>query len=224
MGRNAGRLSRRPAFFFGARMPAEKAHEDPDASATTEARTDVTPQDVPRSLVMKNKNRRKDTGRLHAVRHGALSRYPLEALRHLGDDPKALRRMERRFRAELKPQGAVGELVFDRFWSSYLRCLVAARTEASVFLRQGQDSKQGKAKPRLLDGHLPTLVVDQSADPGLTPDPLDGDTLHELALVQRYDRHFAKEMYGALALLLVMRRSGEAGLEDALAKIFGIRG
>ena len=206
--------------ILGGIMPEDKDQE----AHSQDSQADKPSVSQCGSTEVTNKSRRKDVGRLHAVCHGALSRYPLEALRHLGEDLKSLRRLERRFRAELKPQGAIAEVVFDRFWSSYLRCLIAARNEASVFLRQGQDSKQGKAKPRLLDGHLPTLVVDQCAEPGLTPESFDGDTLHELALVQRYDRHFGKEMYGALALLLVMRRSGEAGLEDALAKIFGIRG
>ena len=188
-----------------------------------DSQVDQTPGSQCCSLVVKNTGRRKDTGRLHAVRHGALSRYPLEALRHLGENSKSLRRMEQRFRTELKPHGEIAEVVFDRFWSSYLRCLLAARTEANVFLRQGDGLSQGKSKPRLVDGDFPTLVVEHSAKPGLMLEPLGAETLHELALVQRYDRHFAKEMYGALALLLVMRRSGEAGLEDALAQIFGIR-
>jgi hypothetical protein len=195
----------------------------PQPSVTDDMnREGVTP--VGCSLVAKRRGQRKDTGRLHAVRHAVLSRYPLEALRHLGEDPKVLRRLERRFRAELKPQGAIADVVFDRFWSSYLRCLLAARTEANVFLRQGQGSDKGRDKLRLLDGDLPTLVLDQSAEPGLTREPLESDTLHELALVQRYDRHFGKEMFSALALLLVLRRSGETGLEDALAKAFGVGG
>ena len=181
------------------------------------------PVDECSSLVVKSRAQRKDTGRLHAVRHAVLSRYPLEALRHLGEDVKQLRRLERRFRTELKPQGAVAEVVFDRFWSSYLRCLLAARTEATVFLRQGQVRGNGKTTATLLGGDLPTLVVEGSEIVSL-PQPLGADTLHELALVQRYDRHFAKEMYSALALLLILRKRGEAGLEEALAASFGIGG
>jgi hypothetical protein len=197
------------------------------ASATKDTNQDqgnVPPVGECHSLAVKSRAQRKDVGRLHAVRHAVLSRYPLEALRHLGEDLKALRRLEKRFRADLKPQGAIAELVFDRFWSSYLRCLLAARTEANVFLRQGQDRSNGKARPRLLDGDLPILVVDQDTEAGSSLQPLGGDTLHELALVQRYDRHFGKEMYNALALLLVLRKRGEAGLEDALANIFGFGG
>jgi hypothetical protein len=176
------------------------------------------------SLVVKKKTRRKDAGHLHAVSHAVLSRYPLEALRHLGEDPKALRRLERRFRTELKPQSAVGEILFDRFWSSYLRCLLAARTEANVFLRQHQDRSKVKSSSNLVGRDLPTLVVEQSSELGLRSEPLAQDMLHELALIQRYDRHFGKEMYRALALLLVLRRNGEAGLEDALASAFGVGG
>ena len=34
---------------------------------------------------------------------------PLKALRHLGEDGEALRRLERRFRAELKPRGIIAD-------------------------------------------------------------------------------------------------------------------
>jgi hypothetical protein len=174
------------------------------------------------ALVLKGR-RRRDAGRLHAVRHAVLSRYPLEALRHLGEDLKSLRRMERRFRTELKPQGAIADLVFDRFFSSYLRCVLAARTEANVFARQGQGANKRDTEPRLVDGGLPTLVVEQSAEGGYLHEALEAVTLRELSLVQRYDRHFGREMFSALALLLVLRRKGEAGLEDALISAFGVR-
>lgn len=70
------------------------------------------------------------------------------------------------------------------------------------------------------------MIADEAVELGSIPKigNIEQDLLRELTLVQRYDRHFSKEMFGALALLLVLRRSGEAGLEDALTKIFGIRG
>jgi hypothetical protein len=166
--------------------------------------------------------RRKDAGRLHAMRHAVLSRYPLEALRHLGEDLKALRRTERRFRTELKPKGAIADMIFDRFFSSYLRCVLAARTEANVFARQDESSSKRKTEPRLVDGGLPTLVIERSAEHGSLHEALEAETLRELSLVQRYDRHFGREMFSALALLLVLRRSGEAGLEDAMVNAFGV--
>ncbi len=166
---------------------------------------------------------RTDAGRLHATRHAVLSRYPLQALRHLGEDPKSLRRLERRFRAELKPQGVIAEVLFDRFWSSYLRCLLAARTECSTFLRQHHEDSKGNRTCRLLEGPLPTFVVDDSVHPEV-PASLDEDVLRELALVTRYDAHFGKEMYKAMGLLLVSRRHGHAGLEAAFCNLLGVEG
>ena len=108
-----------PFFILGEIMP----EGEEQGAHSQDSQVDQTPGSQCCSLVVKNTGRRKDTGRLHAVRHGALSRYPLEALRHLGENSKSLRRMEQRFRTELKPHGEIAEVVFDRFWSSYLRCL-----------------------------------------------------------------------------------------------------
>ncbi len=170
-------------------------------------------------------SRRTDAGRLHAVHHGILSRRPLEALRKLGEDLKALRRLERRFWAELRPRGAVAEMLFDRYWSSYLRCLLAARTEAACFLGNNQDVAEKPAnRARIIDADVPTLVLEQDTGASLASTPVGRDMLHQLALVQRYDRHFSKEMYRALGLLLVVRSSGDDGLEKAFAALFGLEG
>jgi hypothetical protein len=42
-----------------------------------------------------------------------------------------------------------------------------------------------------------------------------------LVLVQRYDRHHSREMYRSLALLLLLRRGGEAALESWASEMFG---
>lgn len=164
---------------------------------------------------------RKDKGHLHAVRHGALARYPLEALRHLGEDVKALRRLERRFRAELKPRRLIADLVFDRFWSSYLRCLLAARAEASAFLPPDHDASKGAHAPELIQADLPTLMVDDEQEAKVLRQALEPDVLRQLLLVQRYDRHFSREMYQALGLLLVLRANGEPGLEQCITRMIG---
>ncbi len=164
--------------------------------------------------------RRKDHNRLHAVRHGVLARHPLEVLRALGEDLKRLRRLERQFRAELKPQGVIADLIFDRFWSSYLRCLLAARAEASAFLPSGPDQAEGGSTPRLVEADQPRLVVDD--EEGKLYQVLAPDVLYNLALVQRYDAQYSKEMYRALGLLLVLRSGGEAGLEAAITTTLGI--
>lgn len=183
---------------------------------------DVVPAGQSCTIDLKPPKKRADTGRLHSVGHGILSRYPLEALRHLGENLKALRRVEKRFRAELKPHGAIAEIAFDRFWSSYLRCLLAARTEANL-VAQGGSERMGEdtTNVRLVLGDAPMLVTNKTA-PDSVPVGLRAEILHELSLVQRYDAHFAREMYKALGLLLILRTGGEVALQESLAKIFGL--
>lgn len=166
------------------------------------------------------KRQRKDKGRLHAVRHGALARHPLDALRHLGEDPRLLRRLERQFRRDLMPSGTIANLIFDRFWSSYLRCLLAARAEARAFVTSGHDETKAARVPQLIQGDPPALIIDD--DQQLLRQALAPDLLRQLLLVQRYDRHFSREMYHALALLLVLRAHGEPGLEQSITRMVGI--
>jgi hypothetical protein len=163
---------------------------------------------------------RKDKNRLHATRHGVLSRYPLGALAHLGENIRSLRRIERKFRAELQPSGTIGEMLFDRFFSSYLRCLLAAKAEAATFEPIDQHAGEPRHFMSLKEGDLPTLVLQDSS--GTNEVRLPADLLRQLALAARYDAHFSKEMYRALALLLIHRNSGEAALDQCVGKILGI--
>jgi hypothetical protein len=73
---------------------------------------------------------RKDRGQKHAVRGSVLSRRLLEALTQRGENARTLRRLEADYRSELRPKGAVGRLVFDRFWQSILRLILLASLEA----------------------------------------------------------------------------------------------
>jgi hypothetical protein len=43
----------------------------------------------------------------------------------------------RHLREELQPVGILAELLFDWMWSSFLRCLLIARTEAKVLTSDG---------------------------------------------------------------------------------------
>ena len=52
---------------------------------------------------------------------------------------------------------------------------------------------------------------------------LPPDLLRGLVLAQRYDRHHSREMYRSLALLLLLRRGGEAALEDWASEMFGAK-
>ena len=167
--------------------------------------------------------KRKDSGHLHATRHAVLSRYPLEALRHLGEDVKQFRRMERRLRATLKPRGEIGGIFFDRFFSSYLRCLLAARLEASAFEPKEAAARQPKALPTLRELEFPTLLLPEENDDRVIHAIFPPDLFRELVLVQRYDGHFAREMYRALSMLLVLRGNGDASLVHCLGQMLGAR-
>jgi len=205
-------------------LMAKREEQNGERSQSSTANSEIVTQEGSAPGARKNnRQKRSDAGRLHATRHGVVARYPLEALRHLGEDPSVLRRIEKGFRAELKPQGAIAEVLFDRFFSSYLRCLLAARVESSMFLRQRQEHNNENLTSKLLTAPLPTLIVEKTVESGL-PKGMDREVLNELALVQRYDSHFSKEMLKALGLLLVLRRNGEAGLEAAFCNLFGVEG
>jgi hypothetical protein len=157
---------------------------------------------------------RKDKRRLHSMHHAILSRYPLEALARLGENIRQLRSLERNLRRELKPSGLTGDVVFDRMWSSYLRCLLAAKAEATAFTLIDGLSSQTRCTVSLKEEEVPTLVLQ---DPVITSEALSPDLLKQLVLVARYDRHFANEMYRALGMLLALRTSDQVGSEEKCA-------
>jgi hypothetical protein len=141
--------------------------------------------------VQHNPHIRKDKNRLHATRHGVLSRYPLEALASLGENTRNLRRIERKFREELKPSGIVGATLFDRLFSSYLRCLLAARAEAALFAPIDQPAGESRHFVSLKELEVPTLVLQDSN--GASETQLPAELLRQLALAARYDAHFPKK-------------------------------
>jgi hypothetical protein len=169
----------------------------------------------------KGPHKRKDRGRLHVSRHAVLSRYPLEALQSLGEDVKKYRQLERRFRETLKPDGEIAGFLFDRFFSSYLRCVLAARVEANSFARTATSADPSAAIPSLHERDVPTLVFPNGQENISIHAIFPTDLFRELVLIQRYDRHFSREMYRALSLLLVLRDGGEDGLQQCIGQILG---
>ncbi len=168
--------------------------------------------------------RRKDSGKIHRVEHGILSREILVALTQLGEEPKTYRRLERQFRTALKPAPPWGNLFFDRFWASYLRLMLVGRLEAKLVGSKSAENRSSGDLLSLVPGKQPTLILsDTEAQESQAESVLElpSDLLHQLVLAQRYDRHNAREMYRALALLLLLRRRGEAGLEDWATEMLG---
>ena len=169
---------------------------------------------------------RTDSGKLHRVKHGILSREALDALVQVGEDRKTFRRLERQYRAALRPIGPFGDLFFDRFWSSYLKLILVGRLETQLFAGKSV----GKSKSDslvLVPGHQPTLVSQHPDGQPVEAIPLNEelppDLLRGLVLAQRYDRHHSREMYRALALLLLLRRGGQAALESWAIEMFGAK-
>jgi hypothetical protein len=210
--------------------PQQDARPEPYSSEASPGSRplDVIPASAEQEFRKRKPRRvcRTDSGKLHRVRHGILSREALDALVQAGEDRRTLRRLERQYREALRPNGPLGNLFFDRFWASYLRLLLIGRLET----RLTAGNSGGKSEPESLDlvpGVQPTLVQqDPHGQPtGATPviQELPRDLLRDLVLVQRYDRHHSRELYRALGLLLLLRRGGEAALEDWAIEMFGAK-
>jgi hypothetical protein len=145
----------------------------------------------------------------------------LEALQSLGEDVKKFRRLEGRFREALKPDGAIAGMLFDRCFSSYLRCVLAARLEASAVAPTATSANPSAVVPLLRERDVPTLVLPNGHEGTSIRATFPEEVFRELVLVERYDRHFCREMYRALSLLLVMRNGGEDGLQQCIGQILG---
>src|ERR1700730_449492 len=205
----------------GSSLPAP---DSPDASPSSRP-IDVIPASAEQESGKRGprKVRRTDSGNLHRTKHGILSREALNALVQQGESRKTFRRLERQYRVALRPIGPFGDLFFDRFWSAYLKLILIGRLETQLFSGKSV-SKSKSASLALVPGRLPTLVsqhTDQPVDAIPSNEELDPDLMRGLLLAQRYDRHHSREMYRSLALLLLLRRGGEAALESWASEMLG---
>jgi hypothetical protein len=197
------------------------APEQPDNSPNDAVET----SELPESLA-KEAPRRKDRACRHVVRGAILSRSLIQTLERLGENVRALRRMESELRADLKPQGALGRLLFDRFWQSYLRLILVARLEEEGLAPQGITTKNSVSVPSLREGALPILVVpedgDRSKDDPEKAFDFDSEVFRRLSLIARYDCSAAREMCRA-RLLLEMQSEGQTGPENLVRAAAGVK-
>ncbi len=139
------------------------------------------------------------------------------ALARTGEKLRSIRRQEKRFRKFVRPRGTLGELAFDRFWSSYLRLILIARLEGKL-LTSDHSRQSSKRRPELLERQLPTLVSDSEISELEFSEDADSefsqDMFHELALAQRYDAHYSREANRMLVILLGMRKGGMTALDE----------
>jgi hypothetical protein len=190
------------------------SEEETHAHATPQATS--VPAIVQESSTPTLAGARSDKGQTHFSRHGLLSRDVERSLVRLGEPIKNIRRWERKFRSDLKVNGDVAELIFDKWWSCYVRQLLIAKLEAGAFA--GDNSNRVSLHlPVLEERTQPTLVSlpQNESDVDSRHQPTD-DLLHRLTLIQRYDSHYSREGNRMFALLLLMRDGGE----ETLVKIF----
>jgi hypothetical protein len=163
---------------------------------------------------------RKDKNRVHTTRHGVLSRYPLETLVSLGENKRRLLKIEKNFLAELRPAGAIANAIFDKMFSCYLRCLLAAKLEARALIPVDSPGPHGGRRvARISAEELPTLIFSDETQHHLYN--LSSDLWSQIALVQKYDSHFSREFFRSLGLLLVLKTGGEASLAKCIGKALG---
>jgi hypothetical protein len=210
-----------PLIPTSAETPPQ-ASEKPDSSRTDAVET----SGIAESLA-KEASGRKDRGCRHVVHSSVLSRSLIQTLERRGENVRALRKIESELRAALKPQGALGRLLFDRFWASVLRLILVARLEEDGLAPQGIASKDTATVPSLREGRLPVLVVPEDGD-GSNDGPdetlaSDSELFRRLSLIARYDRSAAREMYRAMSLLLTMGSEGQTGLENLVRATAGVK-
>jgi hypothetical protein len=211
-----------PSDAASKQEPSAASQLDEDRVEELRPQPNTCTNPIPSATEFEKKPRkRQDHGQLHCTRHAVLSRFPLETLRRQGESVKQYRAIERQFREALKPTGAIALMLFDRFFSCYLRCVLAARFESETVTPRAASAKGSAAAPVLLDRAVPTLSFPEVEDGAWTVASLPPDLLRELVLVQRYDRHFNHDMTRTLCLLMAMRDGGEDGLRQSMELMLG---
>jgi hypothetical protein len=202
------------------------SHQSPDGSENNPSEPKLENQDkLPKTG--QRTGGRTDQGRLHAVRDSVLSRGLLETLTRYGENPRKLRRMERELRTVLKPEGPLGKLFFDRFWSCVLRLILLSRLEEIGLAPRSNAAKRPIAVPSLREGLMPVLLSGEEHEDvtavSRTVEALEPDVFHRLALIARSDKSCSKEMFRNLGLLILMRDGGESGLASGIRDAAGIK-
>jgi len=156
--------------------------------------------------------KRKDLGGLHAPRNSVLSRGLLEFLRRDGQNIRPLRQRESALRKILRPENPLGEMFFDQFSASSLRLIVAARLEEKIMTHEKPADQIKSLPPELYRQLAPMLITHQGEDNSAErrgQDGCDGELLHQLLLIARYQRAAAREQDRSLNILLLLRDQDE---------------
>jgi hypothetical protein len=163
---------------------------------------------------------RKDKDCVHRTRHGILSRYPLQILIDQGESKRRLLQIEKNFISDLAPTGTIGNAIFDRMFSSYLRVMLAGKMESRTMIVVDSPARpDGMQVAGISAQELPTLIF--SADPRGDLQNLSPESWSQIALVQKYDSYYSREFFRCLGLLLVLKHGGELALAGNVSKVLG---
>jgi hypothetical protein len=200
-----------PLFFWWSEMSDNQnglnggPQENIDQGSNTKV-VQPSESDLPKQAGRKPHTRTDKNGK-HAGHGGALSKYPEEALTRRGESVRQLRDIKRKFRGELQPPGILGNILFDRAWSCYLRLKLIAPADGSILAPENNPANRAKSTPRLREDHFPTLVFENNE----TTRHLSPELLGHLAVLQRYDSHFSREFFRAIGTLLSLRTNSKRG-------------
>jgi hypothetical protein len=129
-----------------------------------------------------------------------------------GENVRELRLIERSLRSELQPRGTLGDILFDRAWACYLRCLLIAIAEKSLFAVENRPKDFEERLRRANKMALATGWADAEVNRSF-------DLLKDLSILQRYDSHYWREFCRALDMLFAERHAG-TGVAHLPSKTF----
>jgi hypothetical protein len=152
---------------------------------------------------------RTDKNRLHALKHGILTRNLLEALVERGENPREWRNYIRAFCAELQVKGRLAELYFDRMCASMMREALISNAERAIFV--ATDESPG-FEARLKQANMAALATNSTNIDG----PQAVNLLRYLPTLQRYASCYRKEFDRDLGALLALRDGGSKALAQFL--------
>lgn len=187
--------------------------ELPDTGVKSASETDGAKEDNSPPPSKPVARTRRDKQKLHATRHGIQSRRLYEALASRGENVRELRLIERSLRSELQPRGILGDILFDRAWACYLRCLLIAIAEKNLFAVENRPEDFEERLRRANQMALATGSANAEVNRSF-------DLLKDLSVFQRYDSHYWREFCRALDMLFAERYAGGNEVAHLPSKTF----
>lgn len=154
---------------------------------------------------------RADKNRLHALKHGILSRNLLEALVERGESLREWRDLIRTLRADLQVEGPLAELHFDRMCADMIREALISNAERAIFIAKDEGPEFNARLKR-------ASMVAQFTKTTNVGDPQALDLLRYLPLIQRYRSQCGRDFNRELSAVLALTDGGPKALARFLSK------